>query len=305
VTAPAARHALADALGDAVAFDVPLARYTSLRVGGPADAVATPTDRRGLARVLSICRAHGVPHRVLGAGFNTVVRDGGLAGVVIRLAKFRRLEARPDRGMRADAGVSHSQVTRFCVRRGLAGLEFAAGIPGTVGGWLAMNAGIPGREMEACVREIEVLSPTGRHTRHVARERLHFVYRALRGLAPGSLILSVLFTVAISTPGEVKAEVDRLLARRAQTQPLDIPSCGSVFKNPPGDRAGRLIESAGLKGHRIGGAEVSTVHANFIANQGGASADDVLALIEHVRREVLSRHGVQLEREVHVIGRQP
>ena len=168
--AAAAREALVNALGDAVAFAVPLARHTSLRVGGPADALATPVDRQSLARVLSICRAHGLPHRVLGAGFNTVVRDGGLDGVVIRLSKFRRLEERPARGVRADAGVSHSQVTRFCIRHGLAGLEFAAGIPGTVGGWLAMNAGVPGREMQACVQEIEVLSPTGRHTRHLGRE---------------------------------------------------------------------------------------------------------------------------------------
>ncbi len=302
--APAARRALAEALGDAVRFDVPLSRHTSLGVGGPADALATPVDRTGLARALSICRAHRLSHHLLGAGFNTLVRDGGLEGVVLRLSKLRRLEERPACGVRAEAGVSHSQVTRFCVERGLAGLEFAAGIPGTVGGWLAMNAGIPRREVEARVHEIEVMSPTGRRTRHLRREGLHFVYRALRGLAPGSVILSVLFSVAISTPGEVKAEVDRLLARRADTQPLDVPSCGSVFKNPPGDHAGRLIESAGLKGHRIGGAEISTVHANFIANTGDATAADVLALIEHARRTVLAHCGIELEPEVRVVGRQ-
>jgi len=302
--APTVRRALTQALGDAVHFDVPLSRHTSLGVGGPADALAIPADRTGLAGALSVCRAHRLPHHVLGAGFNTVVRDGGLEGLVVRLSKFRRIEERPARGVRAEAGVSHSQVTRFCLQHGLAGLEFAAGIPGTVGGWLAMNAGIPQREMEARVREIEVMSPTGRRTRHLNRERLRFVYRALRGVAPGSLILSVLFSVTISTPGEVKAEVDRLLARRAETQPLDIPSCGSVFKNPRGDHAGRLIESAGLKGHRIGGAEISTLHANFIANTGGATATDVLALIAHARREVLARCGVQLEQEVHVVGRQ-
>ena len=303
--APTVRSALTQALGDAVRFDVPLARHTSLGVGGPADALATPSDRTGLARALSVCRAHGLPHHVLGAGFNTVVRDGGLEGVVVRLSKFRRIEERPARGVRAEAGVSHSQVTRFCSRRGLAGLEFAAGIPGTVGGWLAMNAGIPQREIEGRVREIEVMSPTGRHTRHLSRERLNFVYRALRGIAPGSLILSALFSVAVATPREVKTAVDRLLARRAETQPLDVPSCGSVFKNPHGDHAGRLIERAGLKGHRIGGAEISTLHANFIANTGGATATDVLALIAHARHEVFARCGVQLEPEVRVVGRQP
>ncbi|HJO24896.1 MAG: UDP-N-acetylmuramate dehydrogenase [Myxococcota bacterium] len=303
--APELRRALTEALDGAVHFDTPLSRHTSLGVGGPADALATPVDRAGLARTLSVCRAHRLPHHVLGSGFNTLVRDGGVGGVVVRLSKLRRIEPRPAGGVRAEAGVSHSQVTRFCVQRGLAGLEFAAGIPGTVGGWLAMNAGIPRHEMEARVREIEVMSPTGRRTRHLRRERLHFVYRALRGLAPGSVILSVLFSVAISTPGEVKAEVDRLLARRADTQPLDIPSCGSVFKNPRGDHAGRLIESAGLKGHRIGGAEISTLHANFIVNTGGATAADVLALIEYARRTVLARCGIELEREVRVVGRQP
>ncbi len=298
-----ARGALAAALGDHVEFDVPMARHTSLRVGGPAEALATPADRGELAALLHACSEHGLPHHVLGSGFNTLVLDGGLAGVAISLRRFRRLEERPGFLLRAEAGVSHSQVTRLCVRRGWTGLEFAAGIPGTVGGWISMNAGIPDRELVDVVREIEVVSPTGRHRSHIAGPSLHFGYRALRGLAPGSVVVSALLAVQRSTPAAVKAEVDRLLARRQQTQPINVPSCGSVFRNPPGDHAGRLIEISGLKGCRIGGAEISSIHANFIANTGGARASDVLELIGRAQSEVERRHGVRLELEVKIMGR--
>jgi UDP-N-acetylmuramate dehydrogenase len=299
----AARLELEEALGDRVRFQVPMARHTSLRVGGPADALASPTGRRSLARLLRICGTHRIPQRVLGSGFNTLVLEGGVEGVVIQLGALRRIEERPGRALRVEAGVSHSQITRFCTQRGLAGLEFGAGIPGSVGGWVAMNAGIPGREVKDAAREVEVMSPTGRSIRHLGRERLRFAYRALRGLAPGSVILSVLFGVALATPGQVRAEVDRLLARRADTQPLNVPSCGSVFKNPPGDHAGRLIEAAGLKGHRAGAAQISPVHANFIANLGGATAADVLALIETAQKRVEETSGIRLVPEVHIIGR--
>jgi UDP-N-acetylmuramate dehydrogenase len=286
-----------------VHFDVPMSRYTSLCVGGPADALARPGSRRELARVLAICAAHRIPHQLVGAGFNTLVLDGGIDGVALQLGRLRALGERPGQAVRAEAGVSHSQVTRFCVQRGLGGLEFTAGIPGTVGGWVAMNAGIPGREAKDAVREVEVMSPTGRSRRHLDRRALRFGYRALRGLAPGSVIVSALFGVTPSTPEEVRAGVERLLSRRAETQPLNVPSCGSVFKNPPGDFAGRLIEEAGLKGFRIGQAQISPVHANFIANLGGASASDVLALIETARKAVEARSGVRLVPEVRVLGR--
>jgi UDP-N-acetylmuramate dehydrogenase len=302
VIAPAARAQLRNALGDRVRFDVPMSRLTSLRVGGPADAVATPADRAELRALLAICARERLPHHVLGAGFNTLALDSGLDGVVLQLGRFRRIEERPGGAVRVEAGVSHSQVTRFCVRRGLAGLEFAAGIPGTVGGWLAMNAGIPAREMKDVTLEVEVVSPTGRHVEHVPGHRLRFVYRALRGLAPGSVLLSALLRVEPRSPAEVRAVVDELLARRATTQPLNVPSCGSVFKNPPGDFAGRLIEESGLKGHRVGGAQISPVHANFIANTGGATAADVLSLIQEAQRRVENDSGARLRREVRIVG---
>ncbi len=301
--AEAARAELRELLGERVRFDAPLSRHTSLRVGGPADALAAPRDRAELVRLLDLCARHRVPHLVLGGGFNTLVRDGGVDGVVIQSAKLRRIEARPGPCVFAEAGVSHSQLTNFCIAEGLSGLEFGAGIPGTLGGWLAMNAGIPEREIGDAVREVEVASPTGAQTRRLAREHLEFRYRALRGLAPGSVILSALLAVVASEPAEVRSEVARLLARRAAAQPLDVPSCGSVFKNPSGDYAGRLIEAVGLKGERVGGAEISPVHANFIANRGGARAADVLALIETARERVAKEFGVELEPEVRILGR--
>jgi UDP-N-acetylmuramate dehydrogenase len=289
-------------MGDRIRFDVPMASCISLCVGGPADAVANPANRVELASLLRLCAQERVRHHILGGGFNTLATDARVPGVVIRLSKFRRLEERPGNLLRAEAGVSHSQISRFCVSRGFAGLEFGAGIPGTIGGWLAMNAGIPEREVKDVVHEIEVMSPTGRNISHLGRGALCFVYRALHGLAPGSLILSALLEIGISTRERVRAEVDRNLAKRMGTQPLNVPSCGSVFKNPPGDHAGRLIESVGLKGHRIGGAQISPVHANFIANTGNACAADVLALIEMAQVTVHEQTGLHLETEVHVLG---
>jgi UDP-N-acetylmuramate dehydrogenase len=300
-----AREALEETLGDRVRFDVPLARCTSLRIGGPVDALATPGTREEIARTLAICAAHQIPHFAIGAGFNTIALDDRLEGVAIQLGRLRRLEERPDGCLRAEAGVSHGQLTNFCIERGLSGLEFGCGIPGTIGGWLAMNAGIPGREVKDVVQEIEVISPTGRELRHLPRTRLRFVYRALRGLAPGSMILSALFRVILSDTRSVRAEVDRLLAARRNAQPLNVPSCGSVFKNPPGDFAGRLIDAAGLKGRRVGGAEISPVHANFIANCGGATAADVLTLIQEAQAAVWQTAGVRLVPEVRVIGGKP
>jgi UDP-N-acetylmuramate dehydrogenase len=288
-----------------VRFDFPLAQCTSLRVGGPVDAFATPATREEVARTLAICAAHQIPHCVIGGGFNLLALDDRLEGVAIKLGKLRGLEERPDCSLRVEAGVSHNQLTNFCIERGLAGLEFGCGIPGTVGGWLAMNAGIPGREVKDVVREIEVISPTGRELRHIPRAELRFVYRALRGLAPGSVILSALFSVALSDTGSVRAEVDRLLAARSNSQPLNVPSCGSVFVNPPGDFAGRLVEAAGLKGHHMGGAEISPVHANFIVNRGGATAADVLALMREAQAAVWRTAGVRLVTEVRVIGGKP
>ena len=301
--APELRAELEAALPGAIRFDVDGSRLTSLRVGGPVDALATPPDRAGLAALLRLCSRRKLRRRVIGRGFNTILRDEGLDGVLIQLASFKRLEERPDGCLRVEAGVSHASLTRFCKERGLGGLEFGAGIPGSIGGWIAMNAGIPDRETKDAVREIEVMSPSGAKLHHLPRAKLGFGYRRLAGLAPGSVILSALLEVEAAQRAQVGEKIEKLLARRAATQPLDVPSCGSVFKNPPGGYAGRLIEAAGLKGAKHGGAQISTLHANFIVNTGGATAADVLALIGHARAAVRMRTGVLLEPEVRIWGR--
>jgi UDP-N-acetylmuramate dehydrogenase len=297
-----ARASLTDLLGPRVAFGASLARHTSLGVGGPADALATPESVAEVEALVALCAAHELPLHALGGGFNTLLLDGGLPGVALRTQKLRGIEV--DRGhvLRAEAGVSHSQVTRLCLDRGLGGLEFAAGIPGSVGGWVAMNAGIPDREVGARVLDVEIATPSGRQT--VDRSELRFVYRGVRGLPPGSVVVSARFQLVPVEREAVRAEVDRHLAHRRATQPIDQPSCGSVFKNPPGEHAGRLIELAGLKGVSHGGAQISSVHANFIVNTGGARAADVLALIDRARAEVRTRSGIELEPEVKIVGRE-
>lgn len=299
------RQRLAEQLGDRVAFDAPLARHTSLRIGGPVEALVTPADRDELSRVLALCHAEGVRTRVLGAGFNVLVDDAGLSGVVLRLKKLRGIERIAPDAIAVEAGASHATITRFCVEAGLSGLEFGAGIPGTLGGWLAMNAGIGVREAKDVVRRVAWLGPDGAPGPDRERMDLDFRYRELAGLPEGAVLVGAELTVEPSEPAKVRDEVDRLLARRQATQPLDVPSCGSVFRNPPGDFAGRLIEAAGLKGTRVGDAEISTVHANFIVNRGRATAADVLALVEAARAAVLRESGVRLDTEVRWVGDGP
>lgn len=298
----AARRALEELLGSRVAFDAPLARHTSLGVGGPADALAAPESVAELAALVALAAQHGLPLHVLGGGFNTVVLDGGLDGVAVRTSRLRALAVEDDgTTLRAETGVSHSQVVRLCAQRGLSGLEFGAGVPGTVGGWIAMNAGVPEAEAGAVVRDVETAGPDAlRRTR--SREEMGFVYRGARGLASGEVVLAARFALRPADPAAVRAAIDRHLAHRRATQPIDQPSFGSVFKNPPGERAGRLVELAGLKGLRIGGAQISSVHANFIVNLGGASAADIEALIDHVQATVAARTGVGLIREVRIVG---
>jgi len=296
------RTALKALLGERVEFDVSLARYTSLRIGGPADALITPADRNELAQVMALCHANRIPTTLLGAGFNVLVKENGIRGVVLRLKKLRAIERVGAHSISIEAGASHATITRYCLENGLSGLEFGAGIPGTLGGWLAMNAGIGVREMKDVVIEIETLDSAGHTFKTIPRADLDFRYRSLANLTTGSVLTHALLAVSETDREKVQSEVDRLLMHRQQTQPTDIPSCGSVFRNPLDDFAGRLIESAGLKGLQQGGAEISTVHANFIVNRGGATASDVLDLIEKARDAVLNATGVQLETEVKILG---
>ncbi len=295
-----AQRSLRALLGERVAFEVPMARHTSLRVGGPADALATPADALELAACLECCGSFGIPVLVAGGGFNLLVREGGWRGAVVRTAKLRAL-CREGNELLAEAGVSHSQITRLAVGEGLSGLEFAAGIPGSVGGWIAMNAGVPEREMGEVVEAIEVVDPRGERAWR-PRDAMGFAYRTTTGLGVGEIAVRARFSLKPAAPAAVREAVDRHLSHRRLTQPVDQPSCGSVFKNPPGDHAGRLIEASGLKGLRIGGAEISSLHANFIVTRADARAADVLALIERVRETIWARSEILLEPEVRIVG---
>jgi UDP-N-acetylmuramate dehydrogenase len=261
-----------------------------------------PESRDELAALVALAAAHGLPLHVLGGGFNTVVLDGGLDGIAVRTQPLRALSLEADGvTLRAESGVSHSQVVRLCAERGLSGLEFGAGVPGSVGGWIAMNAGVPDAETGAVVVEVELAEPAGR--RSVSREEMGFVYRGAGGLAPGAVVLAARFALRPAERADVRAEIDRHLAHRRATQPVDQPSFGSVFKNPPGVRAGQLLERAGVKGLQIGGAQISPRHANFIVNRGGATAADVLALIARAQAAVQEHAGIALEPEVRIVGR--
>jgi UDP-N-acetylmuramate dehydrogenase len=282
----------------------PLSDWTSLRVGGPADAFVRIESRVELALLVGFCRAHALPLFVLGGGFNTLVRDGGLRGVVARLGGLREVALDARGCVRAEAGASHAQLTRFAAERGRAGLEFGIGIPGTIGGWVAMNAGTREREVKDVVASVELFDPAEGQVRELARSELHFAYRRV-DLPPGSVVLAASFATTPDDPDAIRERQKKGLAQRRATQPIDQPSCGSVFVNPPGDFAGRLIEAAGLKGAREGGAAISELHANFIVNLGGARAGDVLRLIERAREAVRARFGVALETEVKIVGAEP
>jgi len=282
--------------------NVTLAPLTSWRVGGPADWLFEPEDVDDLAHFLAAI-PESLPRRVLGLGSNVLIRDGGLEGVVIHLAGTLNQRVRVDeQRVELGAGLACAQAARFCANEGLTGAEFLAGIPGTVGGALAMNSGAWGGEIWSLVDWVETMDGCG--LRRI-RTPADFVigYRQALG-AEGELFLR---TVLRLQPGEVaaaRARIQGLLRERSERQPIGLPSCGSVFRNPEGGHAAALIEQAGLKGLRRGAAEVSQKHANFITHDGSASAADIEWLIEAVQREVQAKFGVRLQPEVRVLGRQ-
>ena len=280
----------------------PLARYTSWRVGGIADCLYLPNDREDLVEFIKNLPADE-PVFWMGLGSNLLIRDGGIRGTVIntkgRLKAMQRLD---DGVIYVEAGVPCAHVARFCGEQGLIGAEFLAGIPGTMGGALRMNAGAFGGETWAIVQQVDTVN---RHGEVMQRrpEDFEIAYRSVKGL-PCEWFLSALLTLKPGDSAESQAKIKALLEQRANTQPTNQPSCGSVFKNPPGDYAARLIEQCGLKGYALGGACVSPKHANFIVNTGGAKAAEIEMLIAYVQQCVETQHGIRLQTEVCVIGDQ-
>lgn len=277
-----------------------LARHTTMRTGGPADLFAVAHNAFELRGLIRFARARSLPFLVLGRGSNLVVADAGVRGLVIQArAEGSRIEG--DR-YRAEAGVPMARGATETQRAGLTGLEFGLAIPGTVGGAVWANAGAHGSEMAAVLESATVLLADGSEVVLPAAE-LGFSYRHSRFKdAPDEIILAAVFRLTPADPDTIKARLDEIRRWRREHQPLGIPSAGSMFRNPPGDSAGRLIDALGLKGHRVGGAVVSEKHANFIVNDAHGTAADVRRVMEQVRAEVGARHGIELELEVRFVG---
>ncbi|MEN8259949.1 MAG: UDP-N-acetylmuramate dehydrogenase [Pseudomonadota bacterium] len=277
-----------------------LDKYTSWRVGGPADRFFQPADQDDLQAFLHVLPKNE-PIFWIGLGSNLLVRDGGIRGTVISTrGRLKNMRVQDDGYVYVEAGVPCAHVARFCGEHGLTGAEFLAGIPGTFGGALAMNAGAFGGETWRHVKHVTTVDNAGR-LRIRQRREFDVGYRSVQGVV-GEWFLSAVLGLKPADNGDSQAAIRALLARRAKSQPLNMPSCGSVFKNPPRDFAARLIESSGLKGFRIGGACVSEKHANFILNMGAATAADIERLIWHVRDVVAEVHGVVLNTEVRIVG---
>jgi len=277
-----------------------LGRYTTYRIGGPARYLLTPGEVDDVPKALQFAQEKGVPWVVLGLGSNVLVKDGGFPGLVIRMGKgLDRFEMKGATAI-VGAGLPTPLLARRTADAGFAGVERFIGIPGTVGGGVYMNAGCHGAEFAEVVTEVTLIDPTGK-LKQLSRKQVPFKYRS-SGLGQ-VIVLEAKLGLGEESPAKLKELQSRLLRWRKAGTPFDQPCCGSVFKNPAGPRtAGMLIEEAGLKGFRIGGAHVSILHANYIVNTGNASASDVLKVIDHVRKTVSKKLGVDLELEVKVLG---
>jgi UDP-N-acetylmuramate dehydrogenase len=288
-------------------FNEPLKRYTAWKIGGPADALLEPTDAEELIEAVEMARGHGVPVTVLGGGTNVLVRDGGIRGLTIRLAKSLTGVQIKGRSVSAEAGVLYPVLANTTAGSGLKGLEFATGIPGTVGGAVYMNAGAYGGETKDVLDWADVFQEGKVVRMHndvetLQATSLRLAYRrSVLQDHPDWVVLRAGYTLEPGNPSELKASIKEFRAQRMNGSP-NRPSCGSTFKRPPGDFPGRVIEAAGLKGTRVGQIEVSPVHANYLVNLGGGTAREALALIELVKEKVRERMGIDLEEEVRVMG---
>jgi UDP-N-acetylmuramate dehydrogenase len=286
----------------------PLSKHTSFGIGGPADFFVYPADREDLKVLLQAIKDQHLQHFILGSGTNLLVRDGGFRGVVISLRRMNTVsverEYRSIGGtfavLYAEAGAPLTKLLSVAVKEGLTGLEFAAGIPGTVGGAVRMNAGTALGEIGDIIDSVTLLSPEGELVTR-SREEMGFGYRT-SSVPEGYLVLDIRVALRRDAQPKVETRVAELLTTRMERQPQGSPNAGSIFKNPNEKSAGTLIESAGLKGRTVGGAQVSEKHANFIVTTGAASASNVLALMDIVKQTVLDVHGVRLEPEIKIIG---
>jgi len=283
-----------------VLFDAPMRQFTSMKVGGPADSLLFPKDADELKKVIRFARRKKIPFLILGKGTNLVVRDKGVRGWVINLTQGMKKIKIDGEMIEAEAGLSLQELVQFSIQKGLTGLEPFYGIPGTVGGGLAMNAGAWGAELKDVLLSVTLMKEDGEIVER-SRSRLRFSYRGLV-FPPSWIILKGRFQLKKGKKEETLERVKSYLEMRKRKQPLDYPSAGSIFKNPKEGPAGKWIEEAGLKGFRIGQAMVSDRHANFIINLGKAKAEEVIRLMEFVEKKIYEEKGIPLEREVKVVG---
>ena len=291
------RRALLHVEGE-IRWHEPLALHTSLQVGGPADVLVFPADVEDVIRVVRGARMNHIPLMVLG-GTNVVIRDKGIRGIVMQLKPLTQIQEEPQHMVYVQAGVRLPRLMQFALGRKLSGMEWAAGIPGTVGGGVVMNAGTRLGEMQDVLHAVDFVTINGKRKR-IEASTLSFVYR--KTMLPQGIVIGAWMQLASAAKDTIQLATKQYLQYRKTTQPLTLPNAGSVFKNPTGDSAGRLIEAAGLKGLRIGDAEVSTKHANFIVNRGAATADQVILLVRKVRDRVARKFGVRLKLEWKVVG---
>jgi UDP-N-acetylmuramate dehydrogenase len=287
-----------------VLFDECMDRHTSIGVGGRTDALVFPESVAELGRIVSFLRAEGIAVFFVGNGTNLIVRDDGFRGVIVSTKGLRavRVEGRGEgrAAILAEAGASLAEVVALTAREALTGMEFCAGIPGSVGGGIRMNAGAYGSELKDVIESVELLNGEG-NIKSCKRQALQFQYRDL-ALPEGACVAGGVFVLARGNRDAVEGRIREILRTRSGKHPLQYRNAGSIFKNPKGMPAGKIIDEAGLKGARIGGAQVSEMHGNFIVNLGSATARDIIGLIEHVQQKVLETKGIALEPEVKIIG---
>ena len=281
--------------------DEPMKKHTTFRIGGPADYFVTPESKEEIQAIVELCKKEEIPYSVIGNGSNLLVGDKGYRGVILQIFKKMNQIRVEENKIYAGAGALLSKIAATALSESLTGFEFAAGIPGTLGGGGAMNAGAYGGEIKDCIVSAKVLTKEGERV-VLKKEDLQLSYRDSVILQKGYLVLEATFSFEKGNPAEIQEEIKELNKRRREKQPLEYPSAGSTFKRPEGYFAGKLIEDAGLRGYRVGDAQVSEKHCGFVVNRGEATAKDVAQLISDVQNRVMDEFGVKLEPEVRMIG---
>ncbi len=283
-----------------IEFNANMSEHIYFKVGGPADVLLIPNTKEQIVNTIKTCKENNIPYYVIGNGSNLLVKDGGIRGVIIKLTELNNINT-SDGKVIAETGALLKDVSKIALDNNLTGLEFACGIPGSIGGAVFMNAGAYNGEIADVIESAEILTEDGQ-IKNYTKEELNLGYRTSRVMEEKAIVLEAVFSLQYGEHEKIKARVDDLTEKRESKQPLEYPSAGSTFKRPEGHFAGKLIQDAGLKGYSIGGAAVSQKHSGFVINKGGATAKDILDLIAHIQSEVKNQFGVDLNPEVRIIG---